>query len=574
MAVAITQTANPAGVAASSTIATYTAASIGTAASDRIVVVVVGTELAAANPSACTIDGTAMTAASGGDFAAVQTQIFYKFWPTGTTADIAVTYSATSPGAAANHIAVYSVTGATDTLNSSGNDGSSDMDATDPLTTGSITIPTNGGFIAVAAGAADTVAKTWANATEDIDDDAGTFRFTTATRTTALTTTAVTCTGGTNGEDGALSYIILDSGIPQTPPTVALNTPADTGTTSDTTPDLAFTGTDVNANDIEYNIQIDTANTFDAQTGSGPTYDTVVTANGNGTNSGAFGALTTAEANEVLICTLDFSNTTPSGVTFDGTLTWTQLGSAISKPNVAGKVFHYWALAASVQSAVTFTATFTGGGFPQWSGTIMAWKGCDPSSPIGDHQTGTANNTTAVSATVTTTRANSRVVAGTGQTGSNAMSPGSGETEATEVASAGGFSTSNATYQTSITSSSSTSVTMDVTIGINDDMGMRAIELKATQTPLIDKVSSSDTGFTDITNGADTHPFATGDQIQYAVQSALSIGTTYYWRVRGIDPTGSNTYGAWSTTRSFSVVAALLSKGIKILQAIKRASFY
>ena len=56
MAVTITQTANPAGVAASSAIATYSSQSIGTASSDRIVVVLVGTEFASSNPSACTID--------------------------------------------------------------------------------------------------------------------------------------------------------------------------------------------------------------------------------------------------------------------------------------------------------------------------------------------------------------------------------------------------------------------------------------------------------------------------------------------------------------------------------------
>lgn len=39
MATVITQTANPAGVSASANVATYTAASIGTAAPNRIVVV-------------------------------------------------------------------------------------------------------------------------------------------------------------------------------------------------------------------------------------------------------------------------------------------------------------------------------------------------------------------------------------------------------------------------------------------------------------------------------------------------------------------------------------------------------
>src|SRR5690606_24497198 len=70
---------------------------------------------------------------------------------------------------------------------------------------------------------------------------------------------------------------------------------------------------------------------------------------------------------------------------------------------------------------------------------------------------------------------------------------------------------------------------------------------------LIDKVSDTDAGFTNLDNGGDTNPFASGDQIQYTPQSPLTNATTYYWRVRAKDPSGTNTYGAWSTTRSFDV---------------------
>lgn len=49
-------------------------------------------------------------------------------------------------------------------------------------------------------------------------------------------------------------------------PTVALNTPADTATGVSTTPTLEFTGTDADDDDIRYEIQIDTVDTFDSQT--------------------------------------------------------------------------------------------------------------------------------------------------------------------------------------------------------------------------------------------------------------------------------------------------------------------
>ena len=263
MAVSISQTANPAGVSASSTVATYTGVSIGDAAPNRIVAVVVGTELASSTPSACTINSgggaVSMTAGTTGNGGVLFARIFYLLVPTGATAEIKVTFSSVSPSSTQNHIAVYRVIGANTTLSAQGGDGSLDMDSSDRLTTGSITIPTDGGFIAVAAGATDTNAKAWANATEDIDADAGAFRFTTATRVTALTTTAVTCTGTSNGEDGGLSYVIFAT---STPPTVALNSPADASSDSDTTPTLDFTGTDADGNDVRYQVQINTDNTF------------------------------------------------------------------------------------------------------------------------------------------------------------------------------------------------------------------------------------------------------------------------------------------------------------------------
>lgn len=58
---------------------------------------------------------------------------------------------------------------------------------------------------------------------------------------------------------------------------------------------------------------------------------------------------------------------------------------------------------------------------------------------------------------------------------------------------------------------------------------------------LLSKFSATDTGFA----GTTGHPFNTNTQVTYTIQSALAPGT-YYWRVAGIDLTGSNTYGAWS----------------------------
>lgn len=74
---------------------------------------------------------------------------------------------------------------------------------------------------------------------------------------------------------------------------------------------------------------------------------------------------------------------------------------------------------------------------------------------------------------------------------------------------------------------------------------------------LIDKVSSADTGFQNVSTPADTHPFGSSfDTIRYTIQSAdaLRNGDTYTWSVRGIDPNGGNTYGSFSTARTFTIV--------------------
>lgn len=47
-------------------------------------------------------------------------------------------------------------------------------------------------------------------------------------------------------------------------PTIALNSPADAATVSDTTPTLLFTGTDADGDTVEYEIQIDPVNTFNS----------------------------------------------------------------------------------------------------------------------------------------------------------------------------------------------------------------------------------------------------------------------------------------------------------------------
>jgi hypothetical protein len=93
--------------------------------------------------------------------------------------------------------------------------------------------------------------------------------------------------------------------------------------------------------------------------------------------------------------------------------------------------------------------------------------------------------------------------------------------------------------------------------GSGDGTGVPArVEIEVTTIPEIDVISGTDAGFANTVTPADTDPFNSGEKVEYDVQAgdALSAGT-YYWRVRGRDPNGSNRWGPWSATREFTVTS-------------------
>ena len=80
------------------------------------------------------------------------------------------------------------------------------------------------------------------------------------------------------------------------------------------------------------------------------------------------------------------------------------------------------------------------------------------------------------------------------------------------------------------------------------------------------RTSGTDSGFSNADTPADTSPFTESEKIRFQLQPAdvLSDLTTYYWRVRAKDVSGSDQYGDWSTTRSLTVnLNATTQTGIK-----------
>lgn len=542
MAVSITQTANPSGANTSSNVATYSSVAIGAAAANRIVVVLVGSELASASINSVTLGGNAMSAGTQGNFGAVYARAFYLAYPTGTTANIVVTYGAGATSTQ-NHIAVYSVTGGV--YSSTGADQSTDMDTTDRLTTGAITIASGGGFIAIAAGATDTVAKTWAEATEDLDVDAGGFRFTTATRTTALTATAVTCTGGTNGENGALSYLLFTENVS---PTVALNSPADTATITDTTPDLVFTGTDTESDAVRYQVHIDTVNTFDSQ-GSAFALIAQTSAAGN-TNSVTTSSIDTTGANLIILGVSYNTGATPTITDSEGN-TWTALTAHALGSNGTSRI--YYCYNPTVGSGHTFSNT----GSSNYSVvSAQAFSGA-LSTPF-DQENGSTNpaSSTLSPGSVTPSVDNEVVISHFMFSVAGTASVNGGFSTPTQADFSGGNNYGGAMAYLVQTTATAANPQWTSGGGATGLAGSNAT-FKAGGGPLIDAVSGTDSGFLDVTDGADTDPFDSGDQLSFTVQGGDALSDdTYYWRVRAKDPSGTNTYGAWATTRSFTLTTS------------------
>ena len=112
--------------------------------------------------------------------------------------------------------------------------------------------------------------------------------------------------------------------------------------------------------------------------------------------------------------------------------------------------------------------------------------------------------------------------------GSDTVTAGTGFSKLADVGSTDANISSRFTTEYKSSNDTSVDVTFSAIPGV---MGVVALEIKSAS------------------------PFESGTATTYTVQSAFTASTTYYWRVRGIDPTGSNTYGAWATTRSFTTTA-------------------
>lgn len=305
---------------------------------------------------------------------------------------------------------------------------------------------------------------------------------------------ASTVTLATTSFKGTMSIAL----VPEGSPTVALNTPADAATGQSTTPTLNFTGTDLNADTVEYQVQVDTVNTFDGQTSFALTYiDIWLRKQGTPTDNvlidivSTLGGTVLATSDPIAGASI---STTAAAVRFTFSTPYTvTLGKFffVVRRSGANDTINYFSL--SIQ---TGASVYSGGGVARKDAN--AWGAEDMVN--GDLYFVLYDGSTAVKlAQLLQNSSGFNVQGGSGSEGFQQYAQG----------------------------------------------------FTVVATPLINAVSSADAGFTA------GHPFTSGSAKDYTVQSALTAGVTYYWHVRAIDPLGSNTYGAYATTRSFTTTPAV-----------------
>jgi hypothetical protein len=320
---------------------------------------------------------------------------------------------------------------------------------------------------------------------------------------------------GNSATIGTSGTAIIDNVnyLPSTSPTTALNSPADASSGTLTTPTLNFTGTDAEFNGVEYEVQVDTIAPL----------STISLEDNFNDNSLDGGKFTTYTLNATVAETNQRIELTPNNSTVDAEA----MLLSFNTHDLTGKsVFFQSTVATGTNVQSTFFLRLDA------SNNIKINKYTDGRLYLSK-TVATISSGIADIAYNSTTMAWWRVSESGGNIYVYYSSDGKNWTSWTNFANPFAVTALQLRW-------SAYELVSDATPGkfIIDNLNI----FPAT----IDALSSTDAGFTA------GHPFASGVAKEYTVQSALSL-TTYYWRVRAIDPLGSNTWGAWSSTRSFSI---------------------
>lgn len=340
-----------------------------------------------------------------------------------------------------------------------------------------------------------------------------------------------------------------------TSPTVALNSPTDSSTSTTTTPMLNFTGTDANSDTISYEVEVDTVNTFNSHIGT-PSYVQTATSGssaGSAVNSQSVNITPTA-GNTLILAIGCQAGLTITGISDTVNGSWpAAIISSIWNSSISQSLLYYYPNTAAGPLTITVNLSGNSQNFyvdvSEFSGILSA-NAVDGSATanVANSTSGTNNATAATY----TSSVDGDLIFAWGNYLEGPLVAGTGYTNIS-----GGHASAEYTVQST---HGSITPTFTDQFGSGDGYDILVAGFKASSTqPLINAFSATGghdaANFVDVTHGADTDPFASGDQIAFTVPAgeALADTTTYYWRVRGIDPSGSNIWGNWSSTYSFTV---------------------
>ena len=280
----------------------------------------------------------------------------------------------------------------------------------------------------------------------------------------------------------------------QVAPTTTIDTPDNNATGVSVTPDLLFTGTDTNTDEVEYEVQVDTAVGFDSVKGG----DTQTTDNtiGGYVQGGTGGSGESYQA---------------AGQTINPTNSFTLTSVKLKISKTANPVDN---LSVSVH-----TTSETGTNL----GTSSTVNGAD----IG-------------TGTICTFTFSSGILLSSGTTYYFVIER-SGARDTTNYY--GTRDVNLSAFAGGVQRVKSNNSWADLGTGGYDIY----FDLYPKDAPLLDILSSTEDPSHFAGTGSPS-PFPSGNQVTYSVQAAagLTASTDYYWRVRAKDASGSNTFGAWS----------------------------
>lgn len=339
--------------------------------------------------------------------------------------------------------------------------------------------------------------------------------------------------------------------LPNTAPTVAPNTTDGTVFPTSSTPTLAFTGTDINSDDVAYQLQYNTSATFSS---GAVAVENVSAAFSQYATSTTQSYTMPVVTNGALV--VPIFNTTTSNIT-----SITYGGVALTKMEAGNSSINLYYLVNPPTGTNNLVITRASVATAR-STKIFALSGVNQIVPIGANVQGLSyTNVTAVSTTLNVTANGSLVFeymswVDSATAGYSSTIPAGQVVDTSFGASQSPSVFAYATNQSSGVNTYGFNIT---TQNVSDSYDLSGwVVNPASDATVTDVLSSANAGFSNVGTPGDTSPFTSGQQVSYTVQSALTPAT-YYWRVRGIDPSGANTWGAWATTRSFTVTSASTS---------------